>query len=166
MADDASRVYLAFVEARLAADGCAPRWHDWGGAPVLIGRRADFRVRWMATRLHLFTVAAAVPEITPAVIETFTRHALQYAKDTKGGLPLGFQTGVAVFPVLCSALVHPHAMAWAQEKQRTQFACCARPVVVDLTHRHIGVYRGTPALGWIYAPHLRRKTDLYFSPPG
>ncbi|MGC5361121.1 levansucrase [Streptomyces sp. DT24] len=162
MSDESIHAYLASVEGRLAADGCAPHWEHWAGAPVLVGRRADFRLKWAATNLHLFTVAATVPEITVPVVDTFTTQVLTYAKKNKGGLPVGMQTGVASFPVLVSDRVDPAAMAWAEEKQRNQFACFARPVVIDTTHRYVGFYRGKPALGRAYASHLIEKGTRYF----
>ncbi|MGW7366278.1 levansucrase [Streptomyces sp. NPDC054841] len=154
--------YLRFVEHRLATDGCAPRWEHWGGTPVLIGRRADFRMKWAATKLHLFTVVAAVPEITVPAIEAFTWQVLDYARKNKGGLPVGLQTGVGAFPVLVSERVDPAAMAWAQEQQRNRFACFARPVVVDMSNGHVGFYRDNPTLGRIYANHMIEKGNLYF----
>ncbi|MEU2839173.1 levansucrase [Streptomyces sp. NPDC007076] len=166
MSEESIRNYLTSVEGRLAADGCAPRWEDWSGVPVLVGRRADFRMRWAATNLHLFTVAAAVPEVTVSVIDAFTTQVLAYAKKNKGGLPVGMQTGVAAFPVLVGDRIDPAAMAWAEEKQRNQFACFARPVVVDSACGYVGMYRGKPALGRAYASHLIEKGARYFSPQG
>ncbi|MEO3753237.1 levansucrase [Streptomyces sp. B6B3] len=163
MTVDPTPAYLSSVGDKLAADGCSPRWHNEGGTPVLIGRRSDFRVGWGATKLHLFTLAAAVPEITVPVIADFTQHAIRYAKAHKGGLPRGLQTGVAVFPALISTRIDPQAVAWAEQKQRTQFACFARPVVVDVIRRYVGVYRGSPIIGRTYASHLLQKSDYYFS---
>ena len=94
--------YLSFVEQQLTGDGCTTRWEDWAGVPVLVGRRGEFRMRWMGTKLHLFTVAAAVPEITVQAISGFTDQVMKYAKDTKGGLPVGFQNGIGAFPLLVS----------------------------------------------------------------
>ncbi|MFC5032348.1 levansucrase [Streptomyces sp. SID13666] len=165
MSEESPRNYLAAVESRLTADGCNPQWQDWSGVRVLVGRRSDFRLRWMATNLHVFTIAAAVPEITAATIDTFTTQTLSFAKKNKGGLPVGMQTGVAVFPVLVSERVDPAAMAWAEEKQRNQFACFARPVVVDTARHYVGLFRGKPALGWIYSSHLIEKGDRYFNHP-
>ncbi|MGA6169055.1 levansucrase [Streptomyces sp. NPDC012600] len=162
MSEESIRTYLGTVERQLAADGCGPRWEQWGGSPVLIGRRADFRMRWAATKLHLFTVATAVPEITVQTVEGFTAQALRYAKTNKGGLPVGFQTGLAVFPVLVSDRVDPAAMAWAEEKQRNQFGCFARPVVVDAANGYAGYYQGKPMVGLAYAAHLIEKGNLYF----
>ncbi|QUW81734.1 levansucrase [Streptomyces mirabilis] len=157
--------YLATLEGRLTADGCATRWEDWAGVPVLVGRRSDFRLRWMATKLYLFTVAAAVPEITVPVVEGFTEQVTKYAKDTKGGLPVGLQNGVGAFPVLVSDRVDPAAVRWAEERQRVRFACMTRPVVVDSSRPYVGMYRGKPALGRIYATYFIEKGSRYFYGP-
>ncbi|MFG2945514.1 levansucrase [Streptomyces adustus] len=154
--------YLAFVERQLTADGCTTRWEDWAGVSVLVGRRAEFRMRWMATRLHLFTVAAAVPEITVPVVSDFTDHVMRYAKDTKGGLPVGMQTGIGAFPLLVSDRVDPAAVQWAEAQQRVRFACMTRPVVVDSSRRYVGMYRGKPVLGRVYASYFNEKGALYF----
>jgi hypothetical protein len=159
----AAQAYLASVESRLAADGCVTRWEDWAGVPVLVGRRADFRLRWMATKLHLFTVAAVVPEITVSAISGFTEQVMKYAKDTKGGLPVGLQNGVGAFPVLVSDRVDPAAVRWAEEQQRIKFACMTRPVVVDSARQYVGMYRGKPALGRVYASHFIEKGTRYFN---
>ncbi|MFD5078382.1 levansucrase [Streptomyces sp. NPDC058371] len=158
----AAQAYLASLEGRLTADGCATRWEDWSGVPVLVGRRADFRMRWMATKLHLFTVAAAVPEITVATVSAFTDQVTKYAKDHKGGLPVGLQNGIGAFPVLVSDRVDPAAVHWAEEQQRLKFACMTRPVVVDSGRQYVGMYRGKPALGRVYASHFVEKGTAYF----
>jgi hypothetical protein len=155
--------YLDSLEARLADDGCQPRWEEWPGGRVLIGRRADFRIQWMATRLHLFTVAAAFPEVSVTSVEDFTRSAQRYSVDHKGGLPVGLQTGIAIFPCLVSEHVHPDALAWAEAKQVLQRAVIARPVVVDVARGIIGAFRRTEWKGAIYGAHLRRKISLYFN---
>jgi hypothetical protein len=154
--------YLDALRDRLAADGCEPQIHDWAGQPVLIGRRADFRLRWMATRLHLFVIAATAPEVNADALASFTQSAINYARANKGGLPVGFQTGIAVFPALVGEHVQPEAATWAQAKQINAFGCMARPVAVDTTTGMVNQFRGTGVLGGIYSPHLRRKSALYF----
>ncbi|MER5381443.1 levansucrase [Streptomyces sp. NPDC006465] len=154
--------YLAFVERQLTEDGCATRWEDWAGVPVLVGRRAEFRMRWMATKLHLFTVAAAVPEITVPALSGFTDQVMRYAKDTKGGLPVGMQNGIGAFPLLVSDRVDPAAVQWAEAQQRVKFACMTRPVVVDSSRQYVGMYRGKPVLGRVYASYFNEKGSRYF----
>ncbi|MFD9038558.1 MULTISPECIES: hypothetical protein [Streptomyces] len=157
-----SQAYLASVAARLAADECRTWWEEWAGVPVLVGRRADFRWSWMGTKLHLFTVAAAVQEITIPTIETFTDQVLTYAKKTKGGLPAGIQNGVGAFPTLVSDRVDPAAIRWAEAQQRNKWACMARPVVVDSTQQYVGSYRGTPVVGLAYSSYFEDKARRYF----
>ncbi|MFF6780254.1 levansucrase [Streptomyces sp. NPDC012510] len=157
-----SQAYLASVAARLAADECRTWWEDWAGVPVLVGRRAEFRWSWMATKLHLFTVAAAVPEITIPTIETFTDQVMTYAKKTKGGLPAGLQNGLASFPVLVSDRVDPAAVRWAEAQQRQKWAGMSRPVVVDTAQQYVGTYRGTPVIGLAFSSYLEQKAHRYF----
>jgi hypothetical protein len=164
MAGNAVEDFVAATARRLAADGCEVRKEDWGGQRVVVGYRGDFRVQWFATRLHLFTVVAATPRVTAEALERFTNTVLDYALARKGEMR-GFQSGVAAFPCLVSGDVDPAAVAWARQKQRLRFACIGRPVAVDPERGVIGVYRGTPMLGVVYAGHLRRKLDTYFALP-
>ncbi len=153
--------YVDAVAARLRQDGCEVTRENWNGSPVIVGHRADFKLRWMGTRLHLFTIVSAVPVVTVPVVEGFTNATLDYAIDRKGALR-GMQSGVAVLAGLVTVFAEPAAVEWAAARQRVRFAAMARPVVVD-THRRVrACYRGTPALGAVYAGHLRRKLDAYF----
>jgi hypothetical protein len=70
MASDLALAYIKGVESRLAADGCNPRWQNWGSTPVLVGRRADFRLSGIATRLPLFTLIGAVDEVSSHPVRT------------------------------------------------------------------------------------------------
>jgi len=156
--------YMRELGERLQADGCDPQW-DTSAAPFLIGRRADFKVQWMATRMHLFTIAAVVPEAALAGLEQFTDFALNTAIDRKKGLARGLQTGLAVFPVLISDRVDPEALRRAAVWQKVRFACMGRPTVVDTANRLVGTYRRIPVVGAMYGPYLRRKSEQYFPVP-
>jgi hypothetical protein len=119
----------------------------------------------MASRLHLFTIAAVVPEVTVAGLKTFTDFAVDTAIARKKGLPRGLQTGIGVFPVLIGDRVDPVAVQRAMTWQKMRFAAISRPTVVDTANRVVGAYRGTPVFGYAYAAHLRRKSELYFPQP-
>ncbi|MEV4386480.1 levansucrase [Micromonospora sp. NPDC049580] len=159
------QAYLTATGERLRVDGCEVRTEDWGGVPVLIGYRGDFRMRWMATKLHLFTVAAPTTLVTADALQRFTATAMDYVLARKGQLR-GFQNGVAVFPALVGTQVEPAASAWAQGGQQMKFAAVARPVAVDAGSGTASAYRGNPALGFIYAAHLRSKLNAYFPVAG
>ena len=157
--------YLQELKERLLADGCDLQWVKPGPADVMIGRRSDFKALWMATKIHLFTIAAALPEVSVTTLEQFTDFAMQTAIDHKDRLPRGIQTGLAVFPTLISDSVEPAALHSAARSQRLRFACIARPTVIDTATRTLGAYRGTPVAGIMYASYLRKKNEQYFPQP-
>ena len=154
--------YLEALRVRLADDRCNPQFQPWGAASVLVGHRSQFRMRWLATRLHLFIIAAVAPVVTVETLSRFTEAAMDYARQNKGGLPAGFQTGVAVFPALISDRVEPDAAAWAASRQRLKFACVGRPAVIDTGTGQVSQYRRTPLIGSVYGRYLRTKSALYF----
>jgi hypothetical protein len=51
---------------------------------------------------------------------------------------------------------------WAEEQQRVKFACMTRPVVVDSSRQYVGMYRGKPVLGRVYASYFNQKGSQYF----
>lgn len=158
---DSVRAYIDATAQRLQADGCEVTTEDWGGVQVLVGYRGDFKLRWMATKMHLFTIAAPATSITQGAIEAFTDSALDYIVARKGQLR-GLQNGVAAFPALVGTEVDPQAEAWAQQAQRVRFAAMARPVVVNGATGTAAAFRGNAALGFLYSAHFRRKLNAYF----
>lgn len=124
---------LARIEQAAGAAGMQPVRVTLGsGRPALAGRTSEFRWRWMATRLHTFLVAAPFPPGTgPAELDAFIGEATRYAKDNKGGLPRGLQTGVAALVVAVTSGASPAAVEWASEVHGRQFATIPWPVLVD-----------------------------------
>jgi hypothetical protein len=159
--NDSVRTYVDAVATRLTTDGCQVRTESWQGVPVIVGYRANFRVRWMATKLHQLTIVAPTETVSAEMIEQFTEQAFAYALAQKGQMR-GLQSGIAVFPALVGAAVDPEAAAWAKQKQRIRFACMARPVTVDVGTGEVSAFRGRVALGGIYSGYLRTKLDSYF----
>lgn len=125
------------------------------GWDALLYRRADFKMRWMATQLHtmayLVDARSVAPESIPALADDVRRHA----KENKGGLPGGFQTGVAAMPVLVVNSVPPQLASWAREPQKLKWAVGLLPIVVTPDRSHVS-YRVQPQKwGRLYEKHLR-----------
>ena len=154
--------YLTGLEARLTADGCTVDHAEVGGYPALVARRSDFRLRWMATRLHLFTIAIVRPKIDAGELLGFTADASRYAKKAKPGLPVMLQTGVGLFPAVICAEPSPLAVTAARKEQQVTFGCMARPVVVTPDDGRATWFQGKPALGRFYHSHFIEKGRRYF----
>jgi len=141
---------------RMAADG-----HEVGSAQLpsgwaLVGYQSQFRLSWMATKLHLFVVMVPVEQASADLLATLTSEAIDYAKSAKGQLR-GFQSGVAVLPVLVAERVLPDACVAAQARPAKHFAVVTLPALVDATTGQVHEYTGRIVFGGIYAGWLRQR---------
>ncbi|TIC84375.1 levansucrase [Nocardioides sp. GY 10127] len=154
--------YLSGLRARLAADGCTVGEAQLRGGRAVLGHRADFRLQWMATRLHLVTLALPWSRVDAPAIESFVEDAWAWARANKKGLPVGMQSGLAVFPVLVGEEVSAVAKE-AVAGQRHAFGTLCRPVAVDLSADGQATWfdRRTK-VGGVFSGHLVRKGRAYF----
>jgi hypothetical protein len=148
--------YQVLVARRLQADGAEVTTEHFRGVPAVVGYRSEFRLRWLATRLNLFTVVRPVPVVTPEGLKQYAQEVLDYATSQKGRFR-GLQNGVAAIPVQISEKVHPEAITVAQTKLIRRFSAFAWPTVVDLSTGQVYGHQGRVALGGIYAPWMRRR---------
>ena len=79
---------------------------------MVIGSRSDRRVRWFDTKVELFVLATAVPEVDSASMADFTGWAMDYVKSLRSGLP-GARDAAMILPALASGSVQPSARDWA-----------------------------------------------------
>jgi hypothetical protein len=114
---DAANAYLEALRERLAADGCGVTATTWRDYRVAIGSRSDRKVRWFGTKVELFVLATAVPEVDNASMTDFTGWAMDYVKSLRSGLP-GARNAAMILPALASGSVQPSARDWAAKDAR------------------------------------------------
>lgn len=141
---------------RLRADGNTVSEITLPGGSAIVGYQSKFRLRWAATKLHLFTVVISVPDATRDVLESVTTQAVDYAKKTKGRLR-GFQTGVAVIPVVVAGRVHTDARAAVEARPQKIFAVILLPAIVDIENQQTYAYSGRIVFGALYAAWMRER---------
>ena len=151
---DAAEV-IAGLERRLGDDGYGVGHETIAGHAALVGRRSDFRWRWLGTRLHTFVVAFATPGLRGDLAAWLAAAAHQYSIDAKGGLPRGLQTGTAAVPVLVADSADPAARAWAAAVPAHRFGALVFPVLVESDFGTVTCFRERMRIGGIYAGHLR-----------
>jgi hypothetical protein len=157
--------YVEAAAARMDADGSEVSRIQLPVGPAVVGYRAQFKLKWFATKLHAFTVVVPVPAATLDVLTDATQQSLDYAKQTKGKLR-GFQTGVAALPVLVSSEVSPDARATVESRPSKKFAAQTLPAIVDLSSGQIHRYEGRLVWGGIYDAWLRARLDALPHPGG
>lgn len=156
--------YLKSLRDRLSADGCTVQDESLDSIAALVGYRRDFLPQMMFSRIHLFTIAAAVAEVNAFAVEDFTQRVGTYAKNAKGAMR-GAQSGVTAFAVLVSDRVYPDAIQVAARPAHIQFAVRIQPVVVDLAAGTVHTFRGRQFWGFAMNGHLRRKLNRYVTEP-
>lgn len=155
--------YLDGIASRLRAASVDVSELAFSGTRAVVGYRSEFRLRWGATRLHLFTVAVSDPEITADGLAEFTEDVMKFAVGEKGRFK-GFQSGVAAIPVQVSPTVSASAIGAAESKITKRFAAFAWPAVVDLSTGRVHSHKGRPAWGTIYTSWMHQQTELALQP--
>jgi hypothetical protein len=156
---------LAAIGVALDAAGYTLTNVTLDGRPALVARASNFRWRWMATRLHTFVVVADFEPVPSddAPLERFLELAGNYARENKGGLPAGFQTGTAVVAV---AVVHGTSTAarkWALHNHGRKFGHVAYPVTADTETGEV-VHPPPMVVGAIYNGHLKAIAEKIIAP--
>ncbi|WP_329223605.1 hypothetical protein OG352_39475 [Streptomyces sp. NBC_01485] len=161
----AANAYLEALRERLTADGSGVTATTWRGYPVMIGSRSDRKARWFGTKVELFVLAAAVPEVDKAVMAEFTGWAMDYVKSLRSGLP-GARNAAMVLPALVGGSVQRSARDWAAMDARVLgTSLVGRPVTVETSASgvtRITMYRGRVMYGGMFTRHVLEKAALYF----
>ncbi|QHY96711.1 hypothetical protein SSPS47_16520 [Streptomyces sp. S4.7] len=157
--------YLEALRERLAADGCKVTATPWDEHQAVIGSRSDRKARWFGTKVQLFVLAAAVPQVDDALLANFTGWATEYAGDLRGGLP-GARNALMVLPTLISGNVQPSATQWAAADARILgTTVIGRPVVVHTPAPGAGratMYRGGVVWGGMFTTRVLEKASRYY----
>ncbi len=156
--------YLHAAHQRMAAGGYQAGPVQLRGGTALIGYRSDFRLRWMATKLHLFVAVLPVAAVTPDYLRAFAEDVLGHAKATKGGAR-GLQSGVGAVAALVSDRVEDAAIGYAQRELVRGFAAFAWPAVVDLGRGQVFSQTGRPKIGAVYNGWMREQIAVTLPPP-
>ncbi len=153
--------YQALVQERLTASGYTLQSvPPWG----LVGYRRDFRMRWMATTLHLLVHVATTDHVTADGLAQFTRAALDHAEATRGQMR-GLQSGVAVITAVIGESADDDAHAYALRTIQRDFAAFAWPTVVDLGAELRSSHAGSPFVGAVYSGWMRRQIETLLPQP-
>jgi len=154
--DVQSEEFLASAAQRLQAEGAVVSWQSLPGGPVLVGYLPRFRLRWMATKLHLFTVVAKAEGADALSLERFSYDALDFAIRAKGQRR-GLQVGVAAIPILAAASVDAGAIDFARNRLIRRWSAFAWPSVIDLGSGGSYFHQGRVAVGGVYAAWMRNQ---------
>ncbi|MFF7601641.1 hypothetical protein [Streptomyces mirabilis] len=94
-------------------------------------------MRWFGTKVELFVLVAAVPEVDGASMAEFTGWAMDYVKSLRNGLP-GARNATMILPALAGGSVQPSARNWAvTRRRRVPFPFRPRHLVASARSAHL-----------------------------
>ena len=145
----------------LATHGYAVEDVQLSGGPAVVGRRKDFKVRWMLTQLKTTVVVTETGHLTAETWQYFMQEAFRFAAAFKGGLPNGFQSGIGMVAVIAAGSVDPAAAQLAaQQAPREWFTGIGVGAALDRSTGQIHTHDGRQVVGGLYVPFLRAQRDL------
>lgn len=148
--------YLQAVKEQLTKDGATVYEVNLASTHAIVGHISQFKWQWFATRLHLLTIAAHVPELNVSTYASIVKEATAYAHTQKSKFH-GLQVSLAVNVVIATQAVDTETIALAAGRPPKEFAKLTTPAVVDLLQAKCYTYTGRIVRGGIYTSWLRER---------
>ena len=151
--------YISADDSRLT-DALGEDYYDQAiihGIKCHVGYKKEFRLSWIATRLHLFIVIGKTDQkIDKNLIENFSKESFQYALEHNTGWR-GFQSCVAVIAILEGTEMENEALMYCMQSPPKHWGACEIPVIYDRKNKTAIRYSSIPMWGAIYYPHFNKK---------
>ena len=107
----------------------------------------------------------AIDDATAPDVSAVADLAARWAKSVKGGLPIGFQTGVAVIPVIVSSGADEAALQAALANPRKRFSTMVFPMIADPVRLTVATCTRTVAWGIAYGDFLADQQRIVVGAP-
>lgn len=150
------QVFLEAVQQKLSADGAQVTSVQLPSTQAVIGYTSQFRWKWFATKLHLFTVAVYVPDLNAAVYTQLVKEATDYAYANRSKFH-GLQVGLATNVIIATRAVDTETTTIASNRPPKGFAKLTSTAVVNLVTAETHTYNGKIVWGSAYTSWLRER---------
>jgi transcriptional regulator with XRE-family HTH domain len=154
--------YFEIVHEKLRQDKFVLRNDNIDGLNVVVATKQEFQLLWFGTQMNIFAIMGYADNISREVIESFSRHAIDYAIKNNHGLPLGFLSCVTSFALLVSSGIDEDAKQFVQGSYKKHFAAFEMPVLFNVKSKELLYYRDTPFWGSIYYKFFRDFIEKVF----
>ena len=133
------------------------------GCDVKMFRETKFNMKWLATKLKMFSFITHFDNVTLNDISQYSDACMKYSLNAYKGFPRGLQNGVVCFGLIASENVDADAAAFAKMRPKKHFAAFEMPIIFDLSDSSIHYFEKTPMLGAIYYKFIREYIEKNFS---
>ena len=141
--------YLQATYSRFDKDGFDQHSEVVEGIDVTVAAQKEFRLSWMATRMHYFGIYGAKDHVSLPDAEMFSKACFECAKKSYTGIR-GTMSGFSSISALASISVDLQAKQWVEKYQKKHFSSFEIPVLIDLSTRDTLFCKSKPLWGRIY----------------
>jgi len=99
--------YLQIVHDRFLHDKFQLRQDTVADVDVTVATMQEFKLSWLATKMHFFGIYGVLGEVTKANIERFSAEAFQFAHRNYTGIARGLQSGFSSISALITTKCNP-----------------------------------------------------------
>jgi len=156
--------YLQIVHDRFLHDKFQLRQDTVADVDVTVATMQEFKLSWLATKMHFFGIYGVLGEVTKANIERFSAEAFQFAHRNYTGIARGLQSGFSSISALITTNATPDAKNWVAHFAKKHFASFEIPVLVDLSTLELVYCRKKPIWGRIYYGRIHDFIERYYRP--
>ncbi len=128
--------YIQATYNRFDKDGFIQHDEVVNEIEVTVAAQQEFRLSWMATKMHYFGIYGALDHITQQDAELFSAACFDCAKENYTG-HRGLQSGFSSISALVSYNVDIAAKQWVLNYHKKHYASFEIPVIVDLSSNEI-----------------------------
>ena len=153
--------YLSDVVRRLKADGNTVTTVQLPSGQAIVGYQTAFRLKWFATRLHLFTMVVPAAQVSAATLKRSVEEAIAYAVGRRGVFHM-LQGGTAVITAVVGADVSEDARNSALSPPKKRWMVLPVPLLVDSANDAQYMYTGRKLWGAAYTSWLDARVHNVF----
>ncbi|TFG26864.1 hypothetical protein EU528_13735 [Candidatus Thorarchaeota archaeon] len=156
-------MYIQATYNRFDKDGFIQHNEIVNGIDVTIAKQQEFRLSWMATKMHYTGIYGVLEHITQQDAELFSTACFECAKKNYSGRR-GLQSGFSSISALISRSVDVAAKEWVTNFQKKHFASFEIPVIIDLSSNELLFCQKKPLWGRIYYGSFHEFIYKYYRP--
>ena len=156
-------MYIQATYNRFNKDGFIQHKEIVNGIEVTVAKQQEFRLSWMATKMHYTGIYGALDHITQQDAELFSTACFECSKKNYTG-HRGLQSGFSSISALVSHSIDVAAKQWVKNYQKKHFASFEIPVIIDLSSNEILFRQKKPLWGRMYYSTFHEFIYKYYRP--
>jgi hypothetical protein len=156
--------YLQIVHDRFQHDKLILHQDTVANIDITVATMQEFKLSWMATKVHFFGIYGVVGEVTLDVMQSYSAEAFNFSMHYYSGIARGLQSGFASISAIITMNVAPDVKKWVAQCTKKHFASFEIPVLVDLATLELVYCRKKPLWGRIYYGRFHDFIERYFRP--